>query len=205
MMKHTIRTPQQKADLLNAFDSLPEGKTGARGSWMREHGFGWTMMNRWREDPEVAPLLHGAKQTAAPSASFDLPKIAEGRKRIFTLRQKASIISAYDAMPKGAIDRGVFLKRYHLHWGMLNRWRAELKREGTRIPKLKPIMNGAEPEPKPEARGGARPGAGRPPGKKDSLISKLSGEQILQLVRERFNTQRKAYESVILDLEDLLK
>ena len=97
----------------------------------------------------------------------------DGLKRSFTLRQKADLISQYDALPVGSEERGELLKKYQIYWNMINRWRADCKREGISIPnlklKLERTMNGHAdvfegllhhgPH-----KGGPRPGAGRPRG-----------------------------------------
>ena len=55
-----------------------------------------------------------------------IPKVVKGKKRFWSLKQKAQLVAAYDPLPKQKDGRGFFTKKYHLHWNMLSRWRAEL-------------------------------------------------------------------------------
>lgn len=92
------------------------------------------------------------------------PKVvAKGAKRPWTVQQKAQLVAAYDAMPRMGDGRGYFARHYHLYWGMINRWRKELKETGTPVPDLlqdTALMNGATPvkskparKPGPKKRG----------------------------------------------------
>lgn len=205
MKKRNMRTPQQKADILNAFDRLPEKGSGERGAFCQKHSLNWRMMQGWRHDRRVRQLMSGTFTPGEPiKITDDIPKFVEdGKKRVFTLKQKAWLVAQYDAMPQGTDRRGEFMKEFHLHWNMLNRWRAELQREGIPLPNPKLSMNGDAP---PEHH------VGRPPGSKNkqprttkSLLNKLSGEQVLQLVEERQRIHNEAYAKFVQDLKESLK
>lgn len=156
--KRRILSDQKKADLISGFDALPEGKTGERGDYIRKHRLSWRMMTGWRNDPAVKALISVPHPSPAPQfqlpatlpdagAPMNIPELVEGRKRRLTLRTKAWLVASWDALPLGSDARGEFIRKYHLHWGMLDRWRKDLKREGIPLPnlKVKPVMNGAAP------------------------------------------------------------
>ena len=91
-------------------------------------------------------------------AGLKLPKTVKGLKRPFPVKLKAQLLAAYDQMPKFGDGRAYFTKHYNLHWGMLNRWRKDLKETGTPVPDLlkdTALMNGATPA---KSKPGRRPG-----------------------------------------------
>jgi hypothetical protein len=164
-----VFSAEEKAELLTEYDGLPQD--GARGQFMKKNRFGWMLMNRWRNDPAVKAAMRNGTIKPPPQRihvsdlpELNLPTKEDGVKRQFTLHQKADILAQFDALPHGSDERGEFMKKYGVFWGMLNRWRHDLKLEGIPIPNLKlGDRNGdAEIPDHPPRRGGARSGAGRP-------------------------------------------
>ena len=92
--------------------------------------------------------------------AMKLPQVIKDSKRPWTYKHKAQVLGIYDALPNMSAARGILTKEYRLHWGMLKRWRGELKANGMEIPNFKmdaPVMNGAAPA-APAKRAGLKPG-----------------------------------------------
>lgn len=214
--KRRYLSDQEKADLLNAYSRLPEGRTGEREKFKTKHRLTWSLMHSWENMPGVKKLLGAPPQPAGiprPDDVLQIPPKTEGVKRQFNMKQKAWLLAAYEALPFGSDARGHFLRKYEIYFNNLTKWRQQLKEEGYRLPNLKiqMTMNGTAPDFVIEEYGKPGPKLGshqknprRPPGgfnnlqpKQEPSTSRLDTVDAITYLEIREEEARKIREELI--------
>lgn len=196
MRKRRYLSDQEKANLINEFNRIPNGRTGERGEFKEKHRLTWTLMNSWKKMPGVKKLLLAPSEQKVQQAadSLPIPLLVPGQKRQFDLRQKAWLVASYLALPFGSDARGIFCRKHGIHYNMIGRWKAALKREGIPLPNVKVgmTMNGATPDIVVES-----PGAKRPYVRKAKLDQKPEKQARFESVHDAI-----AYMEIRREIED---